>query len=109
MYFAVDDIKRVAQYESNFTYALPKTGAPVYLEINYKCTAAFEVGVFSSTTYWYVAGANASPTWNKIYIQLSSGVSQLSGNCGLYIRTFKLSEAAKEEFWIDNIKILSYQ
>ncbi|MBP7810542.1 MAG: hypothetical protein KA163_14715 [Bacteroidia bacterium] len=107
-YFAVDDNKRIAQYESIFQYALPKSGASVYLEINYKCTGAFEVGVYSGTTYWYVSGVNASYTWNKIYIQLSSGVSSLSGNCGLYFRTVKTDNEPKTEYWIDNIKVVSY-
>ncbi len=108
LYFAVDDNKRIAQYESIFQYPLPKSGAAVYLELNYKCTGSFEVGVYSGTTYWFVAGVNASESWNKIYIQLSSGVSSLSGNCGLYFRTIKTDNLPKTEYWIDNIKVLSY-
>lgn len=108
LYFAVDDNKRIAQYESNFQYALPKSGASVYLEINYKCTGSFEVGVYSGTTYWFVSGINPSYTWNKIYIQLSSGVSSLTGNCGIYFRTIKTDNEPKTEYWIDNIKVLSY-
>jgi hypothetical protein len=109
MYFAVDNNKRTAQFQSVFQYALPKAGQPVYLEMNYKCTAGFEVGVYAGTQFWYVAGINASPEWNKIYIQLSSGVSNLPGDCGWYVRTIKLDQStSKEEFWIDNLKILSY-
>lgn len=108
LYFAVDNTKRAAQYESTSTFNLPKSGEPVYLEMNYKCTAPFEVGVHNGSNYYYVAGINTSSDWNKIYIQLSSGVSTLSGNCGLYIRTFKNNTDAVSEFWIDNIKILSY-
>jgi hypothetical protein len=108
MYFALDDNKRNAKYESNFQYALPKSGAAVYLEINYKCTGPFEVGVYSGTSYWYVSGVNASDSWNKIYIQLSSGVSSLTGNCGLYVRALKTDNLPKTEYWIDNIKIVSY-
>ena len=108
MYFAVDDDKRVAQFESVAQFPLPKNGEPVYLEMNYKCTDAFEVGVYSGTNYWFIAGVNASSEWNKIYIQLSSGVSQLPGNCGWYVRTVKSAPGGKNEYWIDNLKILSY-
>jgi hypothetical protein len=109
MYFAVDDNKRVAQFESVAQFPLPKNGQPVYLEMNYKCTDVFEIGVYdNNSNYLFVAGVNSSSEWNKIYIQLSSGVSTLSGNCGLYIRTIKGPESAKSEYWIDNLKILSY-
>lgn len=108
LYFAVDDVKRIAQFESTFPFALPKFGAAVYLEMNYKCTDAFEVGVYSGTQYAYVAGVNASPEWNKIYIQLTSGVSSLTGNCGWYVHALKTSNGDKSEFWIDNIKIVSF-
>lgn len=109
LYFAVDDNKRVAQFESTAKFALPKSGAPVYLEMNYKCSEAFTVGMTNGSSSLYVAGINASADWNKIYIQLSSGVSNLTGNVGLYIRAFKTNPGSKSEFWIDNLKILSYQ
>ncbi len=110
MYFALDDNRRVGQFESVALFPLPKNGAPVYLEMNYKCTEAFEVGVYDATSnYLFVAGVNASPEWNKIYIQLSFGVSTLTGsNCGWYVRALKSSEGGKSEYWIDNLKILSY-
>jgi hypothetical protein len=109
MYFATDNISRVAQFQSVATFPLPKNGQPVYLEMNYKCDEAFEVGVWSGTQFWYVAGINPSSEWNKIYIQLSSGVTQLLGDCGWYIKTVKQNLAtAKSEFWVDNLKIVSY-
>jgi hypothetical protein len=109
LYFATDNDKRVAQFQSVAQWPLPKGGNPVYLEMNYKCTDAFEVGVYAGTQFWYVSGINPSLDWNKIYIQLSTGVSSLSGNCGWYVKSLKQDlTTAKSEFWIDNIKILSY-
>jgi hypothetical protein len=108
-YFALAGDRRIGQYESISQFVLPKNGATVYLELDYKCTAPFEVGVYSGTQYIYLASVSAKEFWNKIYIQLSSGVSTLSGNsCGLYFRAFKASNKAVEEFRLDNIKILSY-
>jgi len=109
-YFAVDDVKKVAQFESvSQSYALPKSGQPVYLEINYKCTQPFDIGVFSGTTLIYVASVNTNENWNKIYIQLSTGVSTLpNSTCGLFLRAFRDGNASSSQIWIDNIKIISY-
>lgn len=108
LYFAVDDNRRLAQFESVAQFPLPKNGATVYLEMDYKCTAGFEIGVYAGSSYWSIAGINTSEYWNKIYIRLSEGVSNLQGNCGWYVRTFKNDGAAVNEFWIDNLKIVSY-
>lgn len=108
LYFAADNDKRVAQFETTSKFPLPKQGAPVYLEMNYKCTEPFDVGMTNGSTRIFVAGINASPEWNKIYIQLSSGVSNLTGDVGLYIHTLKSGSEGKSEFWIDNLKIVSY-
>ncbi|HWY10068.1 MAG TPA: hypothetical protein VN026_02025 [Bacteroidia bacterium] len=109
-YFAVDDIKQIARFESTSdTYPLPKQGQPVYLEMNYKCTQAFDVGVFNGSTYQYVATVNTSQDWNKIYIQLSTGVSTLpTTTCGLFFSAFRDPTASTSQVWIDNIKIISY-
>ena len=50
-YFAVDDDKKLRS--SNLfrnRMRFPKSGAPVFLEINYKCTQPFDIGVFSGTS-----------------------------------------------------------
>ncbi len=108
-YFAVDDIKQIARFESTALYPLPKQGQPVYLEMNYKCTQGFDVGVFNGNTYQYVATVNASDNWNKIYIQLSSGVSTLpTTTSGLFISAFRDANVSTSQVWIDNIKIISY-
>lgn len=109
LYFAVDNDKRTAQFETTVAYALPKYGQAVYLELNYKCSQPFDVGVFSGSSYQYAGTINASADWNKIYISLSTAVSSLqSTTCQLYIRSIFNGEATFQQFWIDNIKILSY-
>lgn len=107
-YFALDANRIVGQFQSTATFNLPKAGAPVYLEMNYKCNQPFDVGVFSNQGFTYAAGVNSTDgVWNKIYIQLSTGVStNLGTTCGWYIKTVK--QVDNPEFFIDNIKIISY-
>ena len=110
MYFAVDNINRVAMFETTVAYSLPKGGAPVYLEINYKASQPFEVGVLSGSSTQYAITVNGTDGWNKIYVNLSTAVSTLQNStCSLYFRTFYDGTAPVQNFWIDNIKILSYQ
>lgn len=108
LYFGLDDTRIVAQFQSTSTFNLPKSGAPVYLELNYKCNQPFDVGVYSTNGgYTYVSSVNTSYEWNKIYIQLSIGVNTNIGtSIGWYIKTAKQVE--NPQFYIDNIKILSY-
>ena len=109
MYFAVDNDKKVAMFETTIPYSLPKGGAPVYLEINYKASQPFDVGVLSGSILQYAITVNGTDGWNKIYIQLSAAVSTLQSNtCSLYFRAFHDGTAPVQNFWIDNIKILSY-
>jgi hypothetical protein len=109
MYFAVDNDRKVAMFETTVAYTLPKAGAAVYLEINYKASQAFDVGVLSGSTMQYALTVNGTDGWNKIYIQLSTAVSLLQSNtCSLYFRAFHDGTAPVQNFWIDNIKILSY-
>lgn len=108
LYFALDANRQIGQFQSTATFNLPKGGAPVYLEINYKCNQSFDVGVYSTNSaYTYVSSVNDSETWNKIYIQLSAGVStNLTTNCGLFFRANK--QVDNPQFFIDNIKIISF-
>lgn len=106
-YFALDANRQVAQFQSTATFSLPKGGAPVYLEINYKCNQSFDIGVYNGFTYTYVSTVNDSPDWNKIYIQLSAGVTLTqASSVGLFFKAVK--QVDNPEFFIDNIKIISF-
>jgi len=107
-YFGLDANRAIGVFQSTALYNLPKGGAPVYLELNYKCTQPFEVGVYSTTGgYTYASSVNTSPNWNKIYIHLSTAVTTNLGSLvGLYFRSVK--QVDNPEFFIDNIKIVSY-
>lgn len=58
---------------------LPKMGAPVFLEFNYKCNYQFTVSMTAygsaSQEQFPVLHLNPSPDWNKAYIYLTPTVS----------------------------------
>ncbi|AEA42267.1 hypothetical protein [Fluviicola taffensis] len=94
---------------------LPKSGAEVYLEIDYMNTNSVLTGVFS-----YPYGAlqnnpnismnrqNSDLKWKKIYIDLKDIVSN-SGNSiyfRQYIRTLLDPDLSQSDIYIDNIKVV---
>lgn len=110
----VDNTRKLANIETiNSNFALPLNSEYVYLEIDYKCNQAFDVGVYKNGSYIIAGGVNASSDWNKIYIQLSTAVSSLPINpndqtCGLYFRVIKSSDVLQGEVQLDNVKIVTY-
>jgi len=91
--------------ESSVDYALPKGNSDVYLELNYKCDAAFSVGIVDNGTDIEVLGINPHSDWNKIYISLANPVSTAaSDKVKIY---FKVPGGANgAHVWLDNIKLL---
>lgn len=61
------------------SFLLPKGGASVFLELNYKSNYSFTVGVkaigFSSVSQFAALSFNPSTTWNKGYVNLTPTVS----------------------------------
>lgn len=110
MYFILGGDARKAEFQSNALYSLPASGAPVYLELNYKCASAFEVGVYNGSTFRNVISVNASASWNKIYAQLSFGVSSqpVFSKYGIFIRAYNSKPGDYPSFFIDNLKLISY-
>jgi hypothetical protein len=63
---------------------LPQSGAPVYLELDYKCNTQFLVGVYvnfpqSSVLQKDLIWINPKQDWNKIYVNLTSTISEAVG------------------------------
>lgn len=89
---------------------LPNQGDYIFLEIDYKCTEQFKVGLLARTgglkqiDLIYV---NPSPTWNKIYVNLGPNITDnqeatyfdffISGN---------LNGSQEAEYYFDNIKLI---
>jgi hypothetical protein len=87
----------------------------VYLEINYKSTIPFTVGLvtipFGVTRIQYLAGFNPRSSWNKVYIDLKTFASTYrGGNFNLLIRAVKESSQRGKDGYvlIDNVKIVSF-
>lgn len=105
---------------SNTAFDLPKAGAAVYMELNYKTTANFNVTVFSNNPSGIAEDAvlTITPTnksgmaeWNKIYVNLSPVVSANPSANGYKIAFYSnLSEQGltSAEIFLDNIKLLCF-
>jgi hypothetical protein len=103
--------------DPNMLYALPKNGAPVFLEFNYKSNYNFAVGLFCHT----VVGStitntikiktldfNPSAKWNKAYAYLTPtiGAAGNSNQYKLFIGMLNNTSADSLALQIDNIKIV---
>lgn len=91
---------------------LPQAGAPVYLELDYKCNTQILVGMYinfpQSVLEKDLLWINPKENWNKIYIDLTSTVSEAVG-----ADFFKVFIQMKRNFtldtnsvYFDNIKIV---
>lgn len=100
------------QVESTNDFALPIGSANVYLEMNYKCNTAFEIGLIGSSTELKSAMVlNKQDAWNKIYIQLSTAVSTspTSDSYKVYIKMQKSeSDGETKQVFLDNIKLVYF-
>ncbi len=70
-------ISEITTYELD---NLPQAGAPVYLELDYKCNTQFLVGVYvnfpGSVLQKDLLWVNPKEDWNKIYVNLTSTISE---------------------------------
>ena len=102
-----------AQLESNIGYPLPIGSSDVYLELNYKCTIPFSVGVIADSdpaTLRPAVVVNAQPVWNKIYIELANVVSQapVGVNYKIYFAMLKTDPNTYPKMFLDNIKLVHF-
>lgn len=98
----------VAQLESSVTHTLPLASANVYLEINYKCSERFEVGVISGTTSKEAIFVAPSERWNKIYIQLADALNRTPTSTAqkVYFKMIKTEDNPSPKMYLDNIKVI---
>ena len=94
-------------------YNLPQQGAPIFLELDYKCNTQFLIGVYINFPQSLVVEKpllwiTPKEDWNKIYINLTSTISEAVGadSYTLFVilqRNFNLEE---NTLHFDNLKLL---
>lgn len=99
---------REARLESAVSYTLPKGNANVYLEMDYKCTEQFEVGVTDGVTLKGSLILNPKSSWNKTYIQLAAMINDppVANSYKIYFRLIKPNGTESAHVWLDNIKLV---
>ena len=91
---------------------LPQSGAPVFLELDYKSNTQFLVGVYvnypQSVIQKDLIWINPKQDWNKIYVNLTTTISE-----GINASSFKVFIGMKRDFeleenkiYFDNIKVV---
>ena len=93
-------------------YGLPDQGNSIFLELDYKCTDLFKVGLFvkigqeETIDLIYV---NPTEKWNKIYVNLGPNITDAAIDNPEYFRVFisgTVDEGSEAEYYFDNIKVV---
>lgn len=92
---------------------IPISTGESYLEINYKCNTAFEIGLQTTKSgqvyYEYIGGVNANENWSKMYIGLQSFTGAYNAtSCRVMIKASLPDGASSAYVLVDNIKVISY-
>jgi hypothetical protein len=108
----LDPDHRFYEGRTSSSYILPK-GQPVYLEMNYKCDQAFEVGLYgtllATTIFYYKWKINPKDYWNKIYLNMGNDVNSFGAdNYQILIRANYDSTETTSHIYVDNIKLVSF-
>jgi hypothetical protein len=110
-HISLDASHPVFEYASSSVFVLPTT-TPVYVELNYKCSQEFTIGVFvtsgSGIIQSPVLNLRPSAEWKKIYVNLSDGGGIFNNaiNYKIYLGTTLISGLASAEIYLDNLKVL---
>lgn len=93
-------------------YDLPNQGNSILLELDYKCTDLFKVGLFAkiaSEEMIDLVYVNPTEKWNKIYINLGPNITDAAANSPEYFRVFiygVVEESTEAEYYFDNVKVI---
>jgi hypothetical protein len=101
-------------------YDLPKQGASVFLEMNYKINQPMEVGVFAQNGAQIkqssvlglrtTVNEQGEQVWKKVYIDLTQAISNETYASGykIYFYAKQLDGVSNPLFLIDNVKLISF-
>ena len=92
---------------------LPQEGAHVYLELDYKCNTEFLIGVYvnfpqSSVLQKDLLWITPKADWNKIYVNLTSTISEAVGadSFKIFIAMQRDFTIEKNTIYFDNLKVV---
>ena len=96
------------QARSANMYSMYNDGHAKFLELNYHCNHAFVFGLIYSGGTYPIVGLNASPNWNKVYINITDQITaSIPSNYGFYFAMQKLlTDQGVPELYIDNVKLI---
>lgn len=116
MQYASVDLDEAHKYFETATinsYDLPKDGTPIFLELNYKCTSEFIVGIYinytgGSVTQKNILHINSTNDWKKIYVNLTNVIKDETNakNFKVFISALKPDDVATSTICLDNIKLI---
>ena len=97
--------------ESNWDPENIPRGVPIYVELDYKGTVPFEVGVISRQPLFErhpAMGIYPSETWNKIYIDITQEIGILNSfeDVEIYIQAVLPQGEIAGDLFLDNIKLV---
>jgi hypothetical protein len=107
------DSAQIAEVATIESYTLP-VGQVVFLELNYKTNNQLTIGVYGNapgqTIQTPVLVLNPSSTWNKIYINLTPTIGNMSSatNYKIFFGMLRGEGVASPACYIDNVKLLTF-
>lgn len=93
-------------------YDFPKDGTAVFLELNYKTSNPVAIGLIAisggGNAVNQIITLNPNTSWNKIYINLTSCISnnQDATNFKLYFEANKDADLTQDTILLDNLKLV---
>ena len=93
-------------------YDLPNQGNSIFLELDYKCTEMFTVGLLAkiaSEEMIELVHVNPSKNWNKIYINLGPSITDAASRTPEYFKVYisgATEKGTEAEYYFDNIKVV---
>lgn len=91
-------------------YGLPNQGNSIFLELDYKCTDLFKVGLVAGIGREEIIDlvyVNPSEEWNKIYINLGPNITDVRD--ANYFKVYisgTIDKGSEAEYYFDNIKVI---
>ena len=111
-YFAIDTSHSFFEIKSDDKFSLPTDNTPVFVELDYKSSIPFTVGIIANQSTQIdqvpIVVVNSKSEWNKIYIELAFTLNDFpsSTDFEIFIGTFLPTGSTFGEVYIDNIKLV---